>query len=99
LNDAVKDYFLVQPPVHDVLNLPNLRVWAPQADYMLAMKSISARFDSNDLDDIRFLLRHLEIESVEEAFQMIEAYYPRSAIPAKTQFLLEELLEGGRGMI
>jgi hypothetical protein len=28
-----------------------LIVWAPQAEYMLAMKCISARFDSQDLDD------------------------------------------------
>ncbi len=49
LNDAAKGYFLSQPPVHDVVELSNLRVWAPQADYMLAMKCVSARFDSHDL--------------------------------------------------
>lgn len=92
LNDAAKGYFLSQPPVHDVVELSNLRVWAPQADYMLAMKCVSARFDSHDLDDTKFLLAHLGIRSVEEASRMIEQYYPRKVIPAKTQFLLEELL-------
>ena len=92
LNDAAKGYFLSQPPVHDVVELSNLRVWAPQADYMLAMKSVSARFDSHDLDDATFLLKHLNVERVEEAIRIIEKYYPRKVIPAKTQFLLEELL-------
>lgn len=92
LNDAAKGYFLSHPPVHDVVELSNLRVWAPQADYMLAMKCVSARFDSHDLDDTKFLLAHLGIKSVEEASRIIEQYYPRKVIPAKTQFLLEELL-------
>ena len=92
LNDAAMGYFLSQPPVHDVVELSNLRVWAPQADYMLAMKCVSARFDSHDLDDTKFLLKHLEVRSVEEASRIIEQYYPRMVIPAKTQFLLEELL-------
>lgn len=94
LNDAAKGYFLTQPPVHDVVELSNLRVWAPQADYMLAMKCVSARFDSHDLDDAKFLLKHLNLKSVDEASHIIEKYYPRKAIPAKTQFLLEELLGG-----
>jgi len=92
LNDAAKGYFLSQPPVRDVVELSNLRVWTPQADYMLAMKCISARFDSHDLDDTKFLLKHLGVRSVEEASRIIEPYYPRKVIPAKTQFLLEELL-------
>lgn len=92
LNDAAKAYFLTSPPVRDVLELSNLRVWAPRAEYMLAMKCVSARFDSHDLGDIRFLLRHLGIRSADDAFRIIEEYYPRKFIPPKTQFLLEELL-------
>ncbi len=94
LNDAAKGYFLAQPPVHEVVELSHLRVWAPQADYMLAMKCVSARFDSHDLDDAKFLLKHLKIKSVAEASSIIETYYPRKVIPTKTQFLLEELLSG-----
>jgi hypothetical protein len=94
LNDAAKGYFLSQPPVHDVVELSHLRVWAPQADYMLAMKCHSARFDSHDIDDVRFLLKHLGIQSAEEACRIVEQYVPRNVIPAKTRFLLEELLEG-----
>jgi len=92
LNDAAKGFFLTSPPVRDVLELSNLRVWAPQAEYMLAMKCVAARFDSHDGDDVRFLLEHLGIGCVEQACRIIEQYYPRKLIPPKTQFLLEELL-------
>ena len=92
LNDAAKAYFLTAPPVHEVLELSHLRVWAPRAEYMLAMKCVSARFDSRDLDDTRFLLKHLGIKTPDEAFRLVEEYYPRKVIPPKTQFLLEELL-------
>jgi hypothetical protein len=92
LNDAAKGYFLTDPPVRNVLELSHLRVWAPQAEYMLAMKCVSARFDSHDLGDVKFLLRHLGIKTPQQAFRIVEQYYPRHAIPPKTQFLLEELL-------
>lgn len=39
LNDAAKGYFVSDPPRQAVMELSNLRVWAPTPDYMLAMKS------------------------------------------------------------
>ena len=92
LNAAAKVYFHADPPREDVLNLSHLRVWAPRADYMLAMKCVSARFDSRDRDDVEFLVRYLELKTAVEVFAVIERYYPRRLIPAKTQFLVEELL-------
>lgn len=93
LNDAAKGFFYTNPPKQDILHLSHLRVWAPQADYMLAMKAISARFDTHDKDDLIFLIHHLEYKSVEEIFETINKYYPKQNIPAKTQFLIEEILE------
>lgn len=92
LNDAVKLFFHVDPPREDVLNLSHLRVWAPKADYMLAMKCISARFDSHDKDDVLFLINYLNLESKEKVFSIIEQYYPKKLIPPKTQFLIEEIM-------
>jgi len=40
------------------------------------------------------LLGHLHITTVEQAYRIIEQYYPRKMIPPKTQYLLEELLGG-----
>lgn len=90
LNDAAKGFFLSHPPTVDVLNLSNLRVWAPTADYMLAMKCISARFDSHDGEDVGFLIKHLDLNKPEQVYAIIENYYPRKHIPPKTQFFIEE---------
>lgn len=92
LNDAAKAFFHVDPPREDVLDLPNLRVWSPTAQYMLAMKCVSARFDSHDLDDTKFLIDYLKLRTPAEVFEIIQAYYPKRLIPPKTQFLIEELL-------
>jgi hypothetical protein len=93
LNDAAKAYFHVDPPTEDVLNLSNLRVWAPAADYMLAMKCISARFDSADYDDLKFLVEYMQLSTVDQVFDIVSQYYPKRMIPAKTQFLVEELMD------
>ena len=92
LNDAAKAFFHADPPREDVLTLPNLRVWAPTAKYMLAMKCISARFDSHDLDDTKFLIDYLQLRTASAVFDIIQTYYPQRLIPPKTQFLIEELL-------
>lgn len=92
LNDAAKAFFHVDPPREDVLELPNLRVWAPTARYMLAMKCVSARFDSHDLEDTKFLIDYLQIRTPAEVFDTVQAYYPKRLVPAKTQFLVEEIL-------
>jgi len=94
LNDAAKAFFLSDPPQHNVMELSNLRVWAPTAEYMLAMKCVSARFDSHDRDDVVFLIRHLGLESPATVFEVICRYYPRERVPAKTAFFVEEILEG-----
>jgi hypothetical protein len=93
LNDAAKNYFLTDPPRQTVLEFSHLRVWAPLAAYMLAMKCISARFDTHDLDDIRFLVQKLHLKTVAAVFEIVEKYYPRKSIPPKTQFVIEELME------
>lgn len=93
LNDAAKSYFLADPPRQTVLEFSHLRVWAPPAAYMLAMKCISARFDIHDLDDIRFLVQKLRLKTTAAVFEIVEKYYPRHAVPPKTQFVIEELME------
>ena len=92
LNDAAKAFFHADPPREDLFDLPNLRVWAPTAGYMLAMKCIAARFDSHDLDDVKFLIEYLHLQKPDDVFRIVERYYPKRMIPEKTQFLIEELL-------
>ena len=93
LNDAVKGFFHVDPPREDVLNLSHLKVWAPSAEFMLAMKCVSARFDTFDRDDTRFLIKYLQLRDTEEIFKLISKYYPHNKVPAKTKFLIEEIMD------
>lgn len=93
LNDAAKAYVRGDFARQTVLNLSNLRVWAPEPRYMLAMKCISARWDTSDRDDVILLLEKLQLRRAKDVFAIIEHYYPKKQIPAKTQFLIEELLE------
>ena len=94
LNDAAKGFLYSDPPRQTVLDLPNLRVCAPTAEYMLAMKCVSARFDSLDRDDVAFLIRHLNLQTPEQVFEIIGEYYPQRAVPPKSRFLVEEILGG-----
>jgi hypothetical protein len=94
LNDAAKAYFLSEPPRIPVLNLPHLRVWSPGPDYMLAMKCLSARFDTHDRGDVKFLIRHLKLRKPGQVFDIVKRYCPKRIVPAKTRFLVEELLPG-----
>jgi hypothetical protein len=93
LNDAAKGFFLSDSPRIPVLKFPHLRVWAPAPEYMLAMKCVSARFDSHDRTDVAFLIRHLGLECPEEVLEIVCRYYPRERVPPKAGFLVEELFE------
>ncbi len=90
LNDGVKG-FLVRHPRKVFLDLSNLSIMAAEPEYMLAMKSLAARVDGTDKQDIEFLINELKIESSEHVFNIIEKYYPRRIIKPATQFFLEEL--------
>ncbi len=91
LNLAVK-MFVVEHPRNVLFDLPNLKVFVPDGDYMLAMKVLAARPDSSDLEDIEFLLDHLKIGNLGEITAIVQNYYPRKEIKGETIFLLEELL-------
>jgi hypothetical protein len=52
LNDGVKGY-LVEHEQKILFDLPNLKVFIPEPDYLLAMKTLSARADTFDQADVR----------------------------------------------
>lgn len=95
LNDAATAYMPADTqPRTILLDLPNLAVWIPPPSYLLAMKAIAARLDSQDAQDLRTLIRHMGLSRAQEVLEVVEDYYPRNQIPARTQFFLEELFEG-----
>jgi hypothetical protein len=46
----------------------------------------------HDLDDVRYLLRHLEITTVEQALAVVTRYFDERQLAPKTRWALEELL-------
>jgi hypothetical protein len=92
LNDAVKG-FVVEHPQRIYLDAPHLKVYVPEPDYLLAMKTLAARVDTTDRQDIEFLIRILNLARPEDVFAILEKYYPRQQIKPATQFFVEELFE------
>ena len=94
LNDAVKGFFSEHGTFGVYVELEHLTVYAADPRYLLAMKCLSARIgeEFHDIDDIRYLLRYLNVASADEAKEVIGRYYPLERFPQKTLYLLEELL-------
>jgi Nucleotidyltransferase of unknown function (DUF6036) len=94
LNDAGKGFMSPQGHFAPFLELEHLRVMIAQPEYLLAMKCLSMRIGAefHDEDDVRYLLRHLNIQTVEVAQRVISKYYPLDRFPQKTLYALEELL-------
>jgi hypothetical protein len=65
-----------------------------QPQYLLAMKCLALRIGAefHDEDDIRYLLRHLDIRSYDQAVEIITHFYPLNRFPQKTLYALAELL-------
>jgi hypothetical protein len=94
LNDAVKGYLSEQGEFAPFLELDHLKVLVAQPEYLLAMKCLAMRIgeEFHDEEDIRYLLRHLNISTYEAAVKVITRFYPLERFPQKTLYALEELL-------
>ena len=94
LNDAVKGYLSEHADFAPFLELDHLQVMVAQPPYLLAMKCLAMRIGAefHDLDDVRFLLRLLDVGSYEQALSLITRYYPAERFPQKTLYVLQELL-------
>lgn len=75
------------------LNLSHLKIYVPEPDYLLAMKTLAARVDATDKQDIEFLIELLGIQTPEEIFSILEHYYPRQQIKPATKYFIEEIFE------
>lgn len=96
LNDAVKGFMSRRGDFDPFLDLPNTRVFVAQPAYLLAMKCAAMRLGAefHDLDDVRYLLRYLDISSVDDALAVVTRYFDEERLPPKTRLALEELLGG-----
>jgi hypothetical protein len=94
LNDGAKGFMSAQGDFAPFLELEYLRVMLAEPSYLLAMKCMAMRLgaESRDQDDVRFLLRLLDVQSVDQAVKLITKYYPAEQIPQKTIYALPDLL-------
>jgi hypothetical protein len=94
LNDGVKGFMSARGDFAPFLELDHLRVMVAQPAYMLAMKCLALRIGAefHDEEDVRYLLRHLDIRSYDDALAVIQGYYPLERFPAKTLYALAEIL-------
>jgi Nucleotidyltransferase of unknown function (DUF6036) len=94
LNDAVKGYMSSQGDFAPFLELDHLRIMVAQPEYLLAMKCQAMRIGAefHDEDDIRYLLRLLDVRTYDQAVAIITKYYPLEGFPQKTLYALAELL-------
>ena len=97
LNDGVEGYLSAQGDFAPFLELPNLKILIAQPGYVLAMQCLAFRIGAefHDEDDVRCLLRHLDLRRSEQAMQLISRYYPLERFPQKTLYALAELLPAG----
>lgn len=94
LNDAVKGFLGTKGDFVPFLELPHLKVFTADPRYLLAMKCAAMRLgeEFQDLDDVRFLLRYLDISTVAGALEIVTRYFDEKRLPPKTRLALEELL-------
>lgn len=90
LNDGVKG-FVVDHPRRVFFQKSNLHISIPEPDYLLAMKVLSARVDTSDAEDVRFLIKKLGFTTPAQVFKILEQYYPKNQIRPATQFFVEEI--------
>lgn len=76
------------------LELDHLRVMTAQPEYLLAMKCLALRIGAefHDEEDVRFLLRLLDVRSYGQALRIITKYYPLERLAQKALYALEDLL-------
>ncbi|MCC7307341.1 MAG: hypothetical protein IT173_07235 [Acidobacteria bacterium] len=89
LNMAVR-MFVVKHDRELLFDLPNLRVTVPESDYLLAMKMIALRPQTEDEDDAIFLIEKLRLQSKADVLGIIADYYPGKEISATTITWLDE---------
>lgn len=89
LNMAVK-MFVVDHPRQTLFDLSHLIVTVPDADYLLAMKMLALRSDTEDERDAEFLIDRLGLKSPQEILNIISEYYPKKEVKPETVFWLNE---------
>ncbi len=92
LNHAVK-MFLVPHEQRILFDMSNLKVYVPPAEYLLAMKMLSARANMRDRADITTLIGNLGLRSEDEVLEIVKHYYPKKEVKPATSMLIKEVID------
>lgn len=101
LNDGVKGFLSANEELLLLREFPGtdggLRVYVPSPEYIFAMKCMAMRPEgmngSHDISDIKELASIMGISCPDDAFQIIEKFYPSNRISPKVAFGVAEILE------
>src|SRR6266545_4183391 len=71
----------------------HLKITRPSASYLLAMKCLACRSGlpgyPGDIEDIRFLIRKMEIWTLAQVEELLGRFYPYDALTPRTRALIE----------
>jgi hypothetical protein len=96
LNDSVKDFMNAKSYEKKMLlkTYSNLKLYSVMPEYLLAMKLMAARMESEtDKKDIIFLMKHLGIDTIEKANRLLDNVFKSQFIMPKTRYVIEECIE------
>jgi hypothetical protein len=92
LNNSVEVFMTKNPPQDLFLNFKNLKVATVTAEYLLAMKIMSSRARTHDLDDIKFLINKLNISSKQHVEKLLFKFFDKEKISDLSKYILNEVL-------
>jgi len=99
LNDAAKGFSSENGTFEELgsASFPGLRVLAPTAEYLLAMKVMASRVGLDggrgDVSDIEFLVKRLQLTTPASVMAIVEEYFDPSRIAPRCYYLVEEIFE------
>jgi len=94
LNDAVKRFMRSKPRRTELwASYPGLNLYVPDPEYIFAMKSEAARVRTSDIDDLKALIKKLEVKDVAAALAIVERYVPSGLRSMRSQLTLEAIFE------
>jgi hypothetical protein len=83
------------------LAVKGIMITRPSAEYLLAMKCMASRlptpFRNGDIDDIKFLLAKLAVDTIGKVDAIVSEYYGRRGLEGTKRWLVEKLIEEVRG--
>lgn len=92
LNLAVK-MFVVDHLRQTLFEMSNLIVTVPDPDYLLAMKMLAMRPQTEDENDADFLIAKLGLKDPHAVLSIVSEYYPKKEVKPETKYWLNEYFE------